>query len=251
MQQESLINLIESIRRGEIDTNEALQILKTLPYEKLGEFAHLDNHRSVRCGFPEVIFSAGKTNEQVITIVGRLFDQGSSILATRVSPEMAQTVQAAHPQLTYHPAARVLTWQASPIVPQGNLLVVTGGTADIPVADEAAITAEMMGAKVQRIYDVGVAGIHRLLGYVEQLQQARVIVVAAGMEGALPSVVAGLVNVPVIAVPTSVGYGASFHGLAALLAMLNSCANGVSVVNIDNGFGAGYQAALINRGISL
>ncbi len=247
MQQKDLRELIKSIQRGETDTEQALQLLKALPFEKVEDFAHLDHHRSIRCGFPEVVFGAGKTNQQVIHIVERLLAQGSSILVTRVTIEMAEAVLAVHPQLTYHQLARVLTWNAESLNPQGNLLVVSGGTADIPVADEAAITAQMMGANVERIYDVGVAGIHRVLSYVDQLQQARVIVVAAGMEGALASVVAGLVDIPVIAVPTSVGYGASFQGLAALLAMLNSCANGVSVVNIDNGFGAGYQAALINR----
>jgi NCAIR mutase (PurE)-related protein len=247
MQPEQIIKLIEAIQAGSVSTEEALEKLKTLPFEEVGNFARLDNHRALRCGFPEVVFGVGKTNEQICAIVERLLLRDSAVLVTRVTPEMARSVQMVHPRLVYNPDGRVLTWQPTAKTGVGRVLVLTGGTADIPVAEEAAVTAEMMGAAVERIFDVGVAGLHRLLRYLERLQRAHVIVACAGMEGALPSVVAGLVNVPVIAVPTSVGYGASFQGLAALLAMLNSCANGVSVVNIDNGFGAGYQAALINR----
>jgi NCAIR mutase (PurE)-related protein len=248
MQEPQLRQLLEAIRDGSTDIDSALQRLKSLPFEDVEHFARLDNHRELRTGFPEVVFGQGKTPEQVIKIAQRLAERNNRVLVTRVSPEMYAAVQAELPEMTYHAAARLLVLDRSdPAEREPGVVVATGGTADIPVAEEAAITAELMGSQVDRIYDVGVAGIHRLLNQVERIQQARAIVVVAGMEGALASVVGGLVSAPVVAVPTSVGYGASFGGLAALLAMLNSCATGVAVVNIDNGFGAGYLAGLINR----
>jgi NCAIR mutase (PurE)-related protein len=213
----------------------------------VGNFARLDHHRALRRGFPEVIFAQGKTSEQVVRIFQRLAERNDRVLATRVSPEMMAEIGDQLPEATYHPLPRLLLMDHSTEEKIPGVLVATGGTADLPVAEEAALTAELIGCQVERLYDVGVAGIHRLLSQNDKLQQARVIVAVAGMEGALASVITGLVAVPVIAVPTSVGYGASFSGLAALLAMLNSCANGMSVVNIDNGFGAGYLAAMINR----
>lgn len=248
MTEEELRLLLDGVRNGAISPDAALQKIRSLPSEALDGFANIDHHRAQRCGFPEVIFAQGKTPIQVRDIFTRLAERSDQVLATRVSAEMYAEIRADLPLAIYHPAVHLLLQDRDPNRPrQPGVLVVTGGTADIPVAEEAALTADLMGAGVERMYDVGIAGIHRLLSQVERLQQAHVIVVAAGMEGALPSVVAGLVAVPVIALPTSVGYGASFGGLAALLAMLNSCANGVSVVNIDNGFGAGYLAATINR----
>lgn len=247
MNQQYLENLLAQVKKGQVSIEQALQVLRNYPYEQIGDSIRLDNQRGIRCGFPEVIYGAGKTEEQLLLITGRMIEQGSDLLISRLSEGAAQKICERFPQVTYHEQARMLTWSAGEQEQTGNVLVATGGTADIPVAEEAAVTAEMMGAKVTRVFDVGVAGLHRLLDKIEIIQGANVLVVVAGMEGALPSVVAGLVSAPVIAVPTSVGYGASFNGLAALLAMLNSCANGVSVVNIDNGFGAGYQAALINR----
>jgi NCAIR mutase (PurE)-related protein len=211
-------------------------------------FAHVDLHRLRRCGVPEVIYGAGKSPQQVVAIARSMLDAGQRVLATRVSDEQAAAVKAAFARAVHHATARAVTiGLGKRPVPAGLVAVVSAGTTDMPVAEEAALSAEHVGAKVVRIYDVGVAGLHRLMGYMPVLRRARAIVVAAGMEGALPSVVAGLVGCPVVAVPTSVGYGASFGGLAALLAMLNSCAAGVTVVNIDNGFGAGVAAALINR----
>lgn len=247
MDQQFLTALLEKVKSGVIPIDEALQQLKKYPYENIDNVVRLDQQRALRCGFPEVIFGKGKSEEQLMSIVERVISQNSDLLITRLEDDIAKRIACSFPQVIYHSRAKMLTWQAKPTAGVGNLLVLSAGTADIPVAEEAAITAEMLGAKVERIFDVGVAGLHRLLEHIDLLQSARVLVVVAGMEGALPSVVAGLVSAPVIAVPTSIGYGASFEGLAALLAMLNSCANGVSVVNIDNGFGAGYQAALINR----
>ena len=248
MEEQALKNLLEQVRAGEVDTDAALSRLRTLPFESVGNFAHLDQHRALRCGFPEVVFGQGKTPDQVVQISKRLAESNDRVLVTRVSAEMYAQIGNRLPEMTYHPLPRVLILDRAADQPRKpGILVATGGTADIPVAEEAALTAELMGNQVERVYDVGVAGLHRLLNRLEQLQAARVVVVVAGMEGALPSVVGGLVSAPVIAVPTSVGYGASFQGLAALLTMLNSCATGVSVVNIDNGFGAGYLAALINR----
>lgn len=221
--------------------------LASLPFENL-EFARVDHHRALRCGFPEVIFGQGKSDEQVAEIFARLAAGGVNVLATRTSASAAARVRAALPAAEYDASSRtVVLRQREPVASSGFIGICAAGTADLPVAEEARRTAEIMDQRVETFYDVGVAGIHRLLAASQRLQAARVLVVVAGMEGALPSVVGGLVACPVIAVPTSVGYGASFGGLAALLAMLNSCAAGVSVVNIDNGFAAGYQAALINR----
>jgi NCAIR mutase (PurE)-related protein len=250
---QGLKKLLTEVKAGALDVDEALERLRRLPYEDLG-FAKIDSHRHIRRGFPEVVFCQGKTLDQVVQIIRRMLESNNNLLATRVSREIYEAVREIEPEAKYNELARTITVAAKSGagVPAcdsegGFILVVTGGTADIPVAEEAAVTAEMMGNRVERLYDVGVAGLHRLLGNKDKLFEATVIIVVAGMEGALASVVGGLVDKPVIAVPTSVGYGASFHGLAALLTMLNSCAAGISVVNIDNGFGAGYCAALINR----
>ncbi len=221
--------------------------LANLPYEELG-FAKLDHHRALRRGFPEVVFGPGKTAEQIALIVERLASSSDKVLVTKVAEECFNEVYQHTPDAEYHPVARAITVNtAKDTTLRPGIMVLSGGTADIPIAEEAALTAELMGNEVERSYDVGIAGVHRLLGHLPRLRQAKVLVVVAGMEGALPSVVSGLVSTPVIAVPTSIGYGASFSGLTALLTMLNSCSAGVSVVNIDNGFGAGYLAALINR----
>ena len=247
-QVERLRLLLERVRGGELDIDAALTELRGLPYEDLGNFATLDHHRALRGGFPEVVLGQGKQADQVVSIARHLAERNDKVLVTRVDPVMAEIVRAELPELTYHPLPRLLVLDRAPSVEKKpGILVVAAGTADLPVAEEAAITAELMDNAVERMYDVGVAGIHRLLGKADRLWQARVIVVVAGMDGVLPSVVGGLVAVPVIAVPTSVGYGASFGGLAALLTMLNSCSAGVGVVNIDNGFGAGYLAGSINR----
>ena len=259
MDADRLRNLLEQVKSGEMAVEGALHALRSLPFEDLG-FAKLDHHRALRNGFPEVIYCPGKTTEHIVTIVERLSLQSRRVLASRASTEVADAVQLRFPDAVYHPLARMLvipgqqgveasgpgrSATAAPVL--GTILVVSAGTADLPVAEEAVITATEMGSPVERLYDVGVAGIHRLLGSQERLFAANVLIVVAGMEGALASVVGGLVARPVIAVPTSVGYGASFHGLAALLTMLNSCATGVGVVNIDNGFGAGFLAHLINQ----
>lgn len=242
-----LIELLNRVAAGGITPAEALERLKTLPFEDLG-FARVDRHRALRRGFPEVIFGAGKRPAQIARIFQSLAESGGSVLATRVGPRAASRVCAQYPAAVYDACSRTLTLRQGTATPRGGFVgVVCAGTSDLPVAEEARITAEVMGSRVEKFYDVGVAGIHRLLAESPRLREARALVVAAGMEGALPSVVGGLVDCPVIAVPTSVGYGASFGGVAALLAMLNSCASGVSVVNIDNGFGAGYQAAVIDR----
>jgi NCAIR mutase (PurE)-related protein len=247
MDPRTLRTLLEDVAAGRAPVDAALRRLETLPFEPL-DYACVDHHRALRCGFPEVIFGQGKTPEQIDGIFTRLVASGGNVLATRVSPEAAERVRARHPQAEYHPLARTLALrQTAGVVDGAPIAIVCAGSSDLPVAEEARITAEMMDQPTRTLYDVGVAGLHRLLARSDELRQAHVLVVIAGMEGALPSVVGGLVKAPVIAVPTSVGYGASFGGLTALLAMLNSCASGVSVVNIDNGFGAGYQAALINR----
>lgn len=246
MHPQSLRKLLEEVASGGVTPEAALKRLETLPFENL-EFASLDHHRALRCGFPEVIFGLGKTDEQIERIFTRLAESGADVLATRVAPGAAERVTTRFPSAAFHPVSGVLLLKQRPEAPSGLVAVVCAGTSDLPVAEEAALTAEIMGARVIRMCDVGVAGIHRLLDRCAELRQANAVVVVAGMEGALPSVVGGLVEAPVIATPTSVGYGASFNGLAALLGMLNSCASGVSVVNIDNGFGAGYQAACINR----
>jgi NCAIR mutase (PurE)-related protein len=248
MQEDQVRLLLENVSRGALGIDDALQRLRALPYETVGDFAHLDQHRALRCGFPEVVFGQGKTPDQIVQIVQRLAERNDRVMVTRVTAEMNSEIQPRVPGLAYHPAARIQILdrgQEQELKP--GVFVLSAGTADIPVAEEAALTAGLMGNQVERLYDVGVAGIHRLLNQVDRLQKARVAVVVAGMDGALPSVVGGLVSVPVIAVPTSVGYGASFQGLAALLTMLNSCATGVAVVNIDNGFGAGVLASRINR----
>src|SRR5271157_293131 len=248
MEQDNLRALLEEIRQGQVSVDQALDQLKHYPYESIEGFANLDHHRALRNGFPEVIFAQGKTPEQVSEIFSRLMAHNQQVLATRVSQEMYLQIRDWLPETTYHPAAHVLyVDRNSERGKLAGILVLSAGTSDIPVAEEAAITAELMGNQVERVYDVGVAGLHRLLDRLSILQKANVIVVVAGMEGALPSVVGGLVEVPIVALPTSIGYGASFQGLAALLGMLNSCANGVAVVNIDNGFGAGCLAARINR----
>ncbi|MHA1569019.1 MAG: nickel pincer cofactor biosynthesis protein LarB [Alphaproteobacteria bacterium] len=240
--------VLERLSRNEIDLETALAQLRDLPYEDL-DFVKLDHHRSFRHGFPEVVLAEGKTAEQVKTIIERLAEKGNNVLVTRMSADQAAYVSGHFPQSEYDATSRVYRLLQKPIEPTGlgMVLIVSAGTADQPVAEEAALTAEMMGNEIERLYDVGVAGIHRLLDNVETVRRASVLIVVAGMEGALPSVVGGLTKRPVIAVPTSVGYGASFGGIAALLGMLNSCASGTVVVNIDNGFGAAYAATRINR----
>jgi pyridinium-3,5-biscarboxylic acid mononucleotide synthase len=247
MDPRDLTALLAAVRDGRLSPEQAAERLKSLPYEDLG-FAKVDHHRALRRGFPEVVFGAGKSPEQVVAIAEKIVGRGQNLLVTRTTPEVHALLAARHPAARWHEAAHAVSivTAPTPALP-GRVAVVCAGTSDVPVAEEAAVTAEFHGAEVDRIYDVGVAGLHRLLDRAEAIRRARVVVVAAGMEGALPSVVGGLVEAPVIAVPTSIGYGASFHGLAALLAMLNSCASGVAVVNIDNGFGAGYMACSILR----
>ena len=246
MEIEKLKTLLEQVKDGEVAVDDALQSLRTLPFEDLG-FSKIDHHRQLRTGFPEVIFCQGKTVEHVKQISERILSAGHPLLATRATSDMYEAIKAIQPAARYNDLARTITVRQSEDEGTPGILVVSAGTSDLPVAEEAVETALMMGNQPERLYDVGVAGLHRLIGNHEKLLTARVIIVVAGMEGALPSVVGGLVDCPVIAVPTSIGYGASFGGLAALLGMLNSCASGVTVVNIDNGFGAGYSASLINR----
>lgn len=247
MNESHIRELLESVRSGGQSIDDAVGTLRRLPFEDLG-FAKIDHHRAIRCGFPEVIFCQGKTPEQCAAIFDRCAKAGSNVLATRAVKEVYVAIRANYAQAQYHEASRLITLrQREPIPTPGTIAVVCAGTSDLPVAEEARITAELMDQTTQAIYDVGVSGLHRLLAFAGDLQRASVIIVVAGMEGALPSVVGGLVDCPVIAVPTSIGYGASFGGLAALLAMLNTCASGVTVVNIDNGFGAGFAASLMNR----
>jgi NCAIR mutase (PurE)-related protein len=248
MDAERMESLLGEVRRGKVSIRQALDRLRHLPYEDLG-FAKVDHHRSLRQGFPEVILGEGKTAAEIAAIARALRRRHANVLITRLSPEKIKSLKKQLRGFTYHAEARAATCLKKPIrkAGRGTVLVISAGTSDIPVAEEAALTLEMTGNRVERLYDVGVAGLHRLLDYRDKLYSASVLVVVAGMEGALPSVVGGLVDKPVIAVPTSVGYGASFNGLAALLGMLNSCAAGVTVVNIDNGFGAGFAASLINR----
>ncbi len=247
MNAESIRKLFIEVRSGKLSPDEAVARLRHLPFEDLG-FAKVDHHRSLRVGMPEVVFGLGKTPAQTAQIFSRLAKHGGNVLATRASKEQFAAVRRRVSKAEYRELARAIVLQRdSKTYGKGTIAVVSAGTSDIPVAEEAVATAEIMGNDVQHLYDVGVAGIHRLLANRETFSHARVIVVCAGMEGALPSVVGGLVGVPVIAVPTSIGYGAAFKGLAALLGMMNSCASNVSVVNIDNGFGAGYVASLINR----
>ena len=247
MDQDQLRHLFEQVRQGAVDIDSAMARLRHMPFEDLG-FAKVDHHRALRHGMPEVIFAKGKTPEQVVAIAERLLEHAQNVLITRADRECAALVTARLPDAEYLPLSGAIRfWRDRTIRGKGTIAVVCAGTSDMPVAEEAQVTAEVMGNQVDTIHDIGVAGIHRLMSNRERLTEARVIVVCAGMEGALPSAVGGLVSCPVIAVPTSVGYGASFHGLAALLGMLNSCASNVTVVNIDNGFGAGYVASLINR----
>jgi len=235
------------VRAGEVDVENAIGRMRHMPFEDLG-FAKVDHHRALRHGMPEVIFAQGKTPEQVVAIAGRLLDNAPNVLITRADRACAEAVTQSLPCAEYFQLSGVIRfWRERTIRGKGQIAIVCAGTSDMPVAEEAQLTAETMGNETDTIYDIGVAGIHRLMHNRERLTQARVVVVCAGMEGALPSAVGGLVSCPVIAVPTSIGYGASFHGLAALLGMLNSCASNVTVVNIDNGFGAGYVASLINR----
>lgn len=246
MDNQHLIELLKRVQSGQTDLDAAMHQLKKLPFENLG-YARIDHHRCLRTGVSEVIYCEGKTIEQTQGIIQRLLRHHDNILATRASREMYEGIREVTEDCEYHAMARIVVIHPREVDRVGNIAVVTAGTSDIPVAEEAAVTAETLGNRVNRIYDAGVAGIHRILNVREDLFQAHVAVVVAGMEGALTSVVGGLVSCPVIGVPTSIGYGASFGGVAALLCMLNSCASGVSVVNIDNGFGAGYQASLINK----
>lgn len=247
MDRAKLEALLSEVREGRTEVDEALERLRGMPFEDLG-FAKLDHHRALRTGMPEVIFGSGKTPAQVAQIFVRMAAAGGNVLATRASVECVEAVLAAEPRATVHQTARCITLEQAPAPPgKGTVAVVCAGTSDLPIAEEAAVTARLMGNTVELIADVGVAGIHRLLAQRTSLQSARVLIVCAGMEGALPTVVGGLVNAPVIAVPTSVGYGASFGGIAALLGMLNTCSPNVCVVNIDNGFGAACIATLINR----
>ena len=248
MDAQRLRQLLDDVRSGKRTVGEALEALRGLPFEDVGD-AMVDHHRQFRRGFPEVIMGEGKTADQIISIVQSMANRGDNVLITRIEEGKIAALRKTFPTIDYCPRSRTATLVNAPIEMRGKgtILIVTAGTTDIPIAEEAKITAQLMGNQVEMIYDVGVAGIHRLLHHRERIMQANVLIVVAGMEGALPSVVGGLVNRPVIAVPTSTGYGASFQGVAALLAMLNACAAGVAVVNIDNGFGAGYMAALINQ----
>lgn len=248
MNRDHLRELLEGLRKGDITVEQAFQRLKHLPFEDIG-LAHIDHHRGLRRGLSEVIFGGGKEAEDIIAIMDKIVRQDENVLVTRLSPEKAGKIREKFPGSVYHSRSKALTLIKRPgkISGRGTILIISAGTSDIPVAEEAALTARFMGNEVETVYDVGVSGLHRILAHRESLSRASVVVVVAGMEGALPSVIGGLVDKPVIAVPTSIGYGASFEGIAALLGMLNSCAAGVTVVNIDNGFGAGYAASVINR----
>jgi NCAIR mutase (PurE)-related protein len=242
-----LEKLLNDVRDGTKSVEDALEVLKTFPYSDLG-FARIDHHREIRTGYPEIVFCAGKTVDQVREIFRVMSEKENNIIGTRAIPEMYETVKIISPTARYFKEARIISVQKTkPEFPETRIAVITAGTSDIPVAEEAAVTAELLGNKVTRIYDAGVAGIHRLVDKLPEIRKCRVIIVIAGMEGALASVVGGLVDKPVIAVPTSIGYGANFGGISALLAMLTSCSAGVTVVNIDNGFGAGFSASMINR----
>ncbi len=247
MDTDALKSMLEGVKNGKLSVDEALHDLKNLPFEDLG-FAKVDHHRNIRNGYPEVIYCEGKTNEQIKMIVDKLMQRNNNIMATRASADVFESIRQITEDAVYYEDARIVVVKKRDIGKSSKMIaVVTAGTSDIPVAEEAAITCETMGQWVERVYDVGVAGIHRLFARTDIIMKANVIVVVAGMEGALASVVSGLVDKPVIAVPTSVGYGANFGGLSALLTMLNSCATGIGVVNIDNGFGAGFLAAMINK----
>lgn len=238
--------VLEQVKTGEMTIEEAEKIFRKQPFEEMG-FAKLDHHRKIRSGFAEVIFCSGKSDEHLLSIFGRLYEQDGEVFGTRCSKEQAEMICKVYPQASYDPLSRIIKIEKEGKERIGKVAVCSAGTADLFVAEEAAQTAEYFGTHVERIYDVGVAGIHRLLSRVDAIQDANCVIAVAGMEGALASVIGGLVDKPVIAVPTSVGYGASFHGVSALLTMINSCANGIAVVNIDNGYGAGYMATQINR----
>jgi NCAIR mutase (PurE)-related protein len=239
--------LLNKVREGTISVDEALEVLRSFPYTDLG-FAKIDHHREIRTGYPEIVYCAGKTTEQVREIFRVMIEKENNVFGTRANKDMYDAVRNISPEAVYYAEARIISVQKKkPDTPKSKIAVITAGTSDIPVAEEAAVTAELLGNNVIRIYDAGVAGIHRLVDKLPEIRSCRVIIVIAGMEGALASVVGGLVDKPVIAVPTSVGYGASFGGISALLAMLTSCSSGVTVVNIDNGFGAGFSASMINR----
>jgi NCAIR mutase (PurE)-related protein len=251
MTENQILTLLKQVKDGELELDQAVGQLKQLPFADLG-YAHVDHHREIRTGYPEVIFCPGKSNDQIRGIVAHLLTKGTNIMASRAEESVFEAIKDLHPQMEYFPEARTIFIQQHEITKsKSRVLVVSGGTSDIPVAEEAVVTAEKLGCTVEKLYDVGVAGIHRLLANLHRLDTVHVIIAVAGMEGALPSVLGGLTDKPVIAVPTSIGYGANFGGLAALLAMLNSCASGISVVNIDNGFGAGFMAATIIRQIDL
>lgn len=247
MDKEFLLNLLKSYKQGKTKEEEILNYLKNLPFEDI-DFAKIDHHRKLRTGYPEFIFCQGKSIKQIITIFKKFLEKSDTVIATRAEEKVFKELKKEIKEAIYHKEARIISVQKKKVeFTKSYIAILTGGTTDIPVAEEAAVICELMGNKVERIYDVGVAGIHRLFNKIELIQNARVIIAIAGMEGALASVVAGLVSSPVIAVPTSIGYGANFNGLSALLTMLNSCAPGVCVVNIDNGFGAGYLASMINK----
>jgi len=244
---QQLEKLLVQVQKGELSPKDALKTLKDFPYEDL-TFAKIDHHRELRCGFPEVIFGAGKTDAQILKIAKAILNKGSNLLITRAEPKVYKKIKQQIPKARYNSLAKAIYLkQTHPPPGKGRIVIITAGTSDIPVAEEAVVTCEILGNDIDKIYDVGVAGLHRLFGELGTIKNARVIITAAGMEGALPSVIAGITEVPIIAVPTSVGYGTSFKGLAALLAMLNSCPGGLAVVNIDNGFGAAYMASLINH----
>lgn len=249
MTEQALKDLLSGVKTGEISLEGALESLKDLPYTELaGANAVIDNHRAIRVGYPEVIYGAGKTTEQVLDIMAHLAAKETNILATRVSEEMASAILANYPEAHYNTAGRTISWERKPLEKVGGTIcIVAAGTSDLPVVEEAYETAKILGNRVTKIVDVGVAGIHRLFARIDEIREARVVIVVAGMEGALASVIGGLIDKPMIAVPTSVGYGANFGGLSALLTMLNSCSSGITVVNIDNGFGAAYAASQINR----
>lgn len=238
--------ILQKVKDGQLTVEEAESFFRRQPFEEMG-YAKLDTHRKIRSGFPEVIFCSGKADEHLLQIFGRLYEQDQEVLGTRASQAQFELIRKKYPQVIYDPISRIIKIEKEGKVYKGKAAVCTAGTADIPVAEEAAQTAEYFGTAVERIYDVGVSGIHRLLSQLDIIQEANCIVAVAGMEGALASVLGGLVDKPVIAVPTSIGYGASMNGLSALLTMINSCANGIAVVNIDNGYGAGYMAAQINK----
>ncbi|MBP5473387.1 MAG: nickel pincer cofactor biosynthesis protein LarB [Bacteroidales bacterium] len=247
MNSKELEQILQDVKDGKKDIQDAVEQLKSLPYTDLG-FAKIDHHRELRTGYPEIIYCAGKTIPQAKAIFSLMIEKENNIIGTRASREMFEEIKTIFPEAVYYEEARIISVKKKEMqIPESTIAVVTAGTSDIPIAEEAAVTAELLGNKVQRTYDVGVAGIHRLLDKIPDIRKCKVIIVIAGMEGALASVIGGLVDKPIIAVPTSVGYGANLHGLSALLAMLTSCSAGVTVVNIDNGFGAGFSASMINK----